>query len=278
MLFIIFTSLALISTGLFVYFIEYLGSGILWWSIPLVFVACWIVILLLFILFLTISLIGSPRKKSVAVPKRFYSYFTYQVAKLLQFLYNVEIVLENQELIPENKKFLLVSNHQSNLDPIMLVSAFKNYPLTYIMKNNIMKVPFVGRWLYASGFFPLDRKNDRKALEVIIQGVKRLQKGYPLAVFPEGTRSKGPKVNEFRNGIFKVAQKSESPILVVALDGFYKVKKRFPFKKTKLLMRICEYIPYEEFANVHTNEIGDRVRDLIINNQIEAREKYEWLK
>jgi len=145
------------------------------------------------------------------------------------------------------------------------------------MKDVIMKLPFIGKWLSASGFLPLDRKNDRKALQIILQGVKRLKKGYPLAVYPEGTRSKGPHVNEFRHGIFKVAQKAEVDILVIAVDGMYKVKRRFPFRQTKVFIRVCELIPYQEIANIPTSEIGARVKNIIETNQIEARKKYPWL-
>lgn len=264
-------------TFLYLYFEQYLQAGIVYWSIPIVLIISIFIAIGLLLLILGISLLFRPRNQSTTEPRKFYSLFTYQVAKLLQIIYKIEVVFENKELIPTDQKFVLISNHQSNLDPIVLVASFKGYPLTYIMKDNIMKIPIIGRWLFAAGFFPLDRHNDRKALETIIQGVRRLKNGYPIGVFPEGTRSKGPNVNEFRNGIFKLAQKAAAPILVICVDNFYKVKKRFLFRKTKVLIRICELLPYEEFCNLHTNEIGDHCKNIINANLLEARSKYSWL-
>ena len=66
----------------------------------------------------------------------------------------MKVIVEGKELIPEKNNILIVSNHQSNLDPLMIIGAFKGKPVTFIMKNNIMKVPIVGTWLYVSGFLP----------------------------------------------------------------------------------------------------------------------------
>lgn len=274
-LLIAFTILSILVTGLYVYFIEYLKNGVLYYTIPIVFIISFIALIILLIIFLYICLLFRPKSKTE--PTRFYSFFTTQVAMAVSFLSGVKVIKENFDLLP-NKKFLFVSNHQSLQDPVAIIGFTGKQRMTYIMKDGIMKIPFVGRWLYAAGFLPIDRKNDRNALKTIITAGKRLREGHPIAVFPEGTRSGSKNIGGFRNGIFKIAQKVEAPIVVCLVDNFYAVRNRFPLKRTKALIRICEVIPYEDIKDLHTNEIGDKVRDILIKNQEEARVKYSWIK
>ena len=270
--------LSLISTGLWVYYIEYLNSGILYYTIPIVYIISFLAFLLLMVLFLAICLLFRPIDESRKASSKFYSFFTTQVAVLVSVFFGVRIKKENIDLIPKGEKFLFISNHQAMFDPIAIIGYLSKYKMSYIMKDGIMKIPFVGRWLHAAGFLPIDRENDRNALKTIITAAKRLKDGNPISVFPEGTRSGSKEVSQFKNGIFKIAQKAESPIVVAYVDNFYNVKKRFPLKTTKCLLRICKVIPYEEIKDLSTNEIGDMCRDIIIENQKEARQKYSWIQ
>ena len=268
---------SLISTGLWVYYIEYLGNGILFYTIPIVFILSFLALILLLVIFLAICLLFRPVDENKVAPTKFYSFFTTQVSLLVSVLFGVRIKIENLDLIQKGEKFLFISNHQAMFDPIAIIGYLRKYNISYIMKDGIMKIPFVGRWLHAAGFLPIDRKNDRNALKTIITASKRLKNGYPISVFPEGTRSGSSEVQQFKNGIFKIAEKAESAIVVAYVENFYNVKKRFPFKTTKCLLRICRLIPYEEIKGLSTNEVGDMCRDIIIENQKEARSKYSWI-
>lgn len=278
MIILILSILSLISTCLYLYFTQYVNDGIIWWSIPIVYIIFWIIFLILFVFMISFYSIFLNIRKKVVKPNKTLNRINYLVAKLIQSFYNIDVVFENEELIPKDSNFFLVHNHQSNLDPILIVGTFKNHLITYIMKNNIMRAPVIGRWLKAAGFLPLDRKNDRKALEVVSQAVKRLQAGYIMGAAPEGTRSKGPEMNEFRPGVFKIPQKAGVPILVVMVDGFYKRNTRMPIVQGRVLIRVCELIPNDEFRDVHTNAISDRVFKSLNDNLLDARNNYDWLK
>ena len=76
------------------------------------------------------------------------------------------------------------------LDPIVTISCMKGYDVVFILKDLLMKVPFVGRYLHAAGFLPIDRKNDRKALENILLGIKRLEGGGTLQSIPKGPEAR----------------------------------------------------------------------------------------
>src|SRR5690606_23418483 len=107
---------------------------------------------------------------------------------------------------------------------------------------------------------------------------KRLENGDPIAVYPEGTRSKTTEINQFRNGIFKIAQKAKVSIVVCLIDNFYAVKSRFPLKRTKVLFKVCDVIPYEEFKDLNTNEIGDMCRKIMLESRDIAHNKYAWIR
>ncbi len=193
------------------------------------------------------------------------------------FFLRIKIYKEGFEKIDKNSKMLIVSNHQSNLDPLMLIAAFGNINLTFIMKESILKVPVIGRCLYSAGFLPLDRKNNRKGLETIVKSIKRVQDGFPIGVFPEGTRSKGPNMGRLHDGTFKIATRAASSIVVCIIDNTYSNKKRFPFRRTKILIKVCEVLKYDDFKESTTKEIAENVTEIMMTSLQDARSRYKWL-
>ena len=255
--------LSLVGTALTIYFGQYLPLGeVIFWTIPLYIIFYIFVAFLLFVLVLTvISLVVKPDREH---PKQIYRKMIIFICKFLTGFYRIRYQLHGFEKIPKNTTFLLVANHQSNIDPIAMIWAFRDYHITYIMKDGLMKLPIVGRWLYGSGFFPINRKNNRKAAETIINASKRIGNGvHSVAVYPEGHRSKGPNMNEFRSGVFKIAQKAESSIVVCAIDNTYKVKKRFPFSPTTIIIEVVDVWEYDRFKDLNTIDLGNEIHKQI---------------
>ncbi|WP_058991906.1 lysophospholipid acyltransferase family protein [Sarcina ventriculi] len=125
------------------------------------------------------------------------------------------------ENIPEGP-VLFVSNHQSNMD-IAIICAFIDKPKGFIAKKELKKLPLINKWITLAGSIYLDRENPRKSMEGILEGIKTLKNGHSLVVFPEGTRSRGDKMGEFKSGSFKLATKSKVPIVPLTIDGTYRV-------------------------------------------------------
>ena len=146
------------------------------------------------------------------------------------------------------------------------------------MKKSILRIPVVGRVLRAAGYLPIDRENDRETLKTVIKISNRVKQGGNIAVFPEGTRSKTDEMLPFRHGVFKIAQRGEAPIVIATIDGFRNIRKNIPWKKSKVLVRICEVIPYNAHKNLHTNEIGEYIHQVIEKNLKQIRNEYLYLK
>ena len=134
----------------------------------------------------------------------------------------VKINRHGLENIPQDRTVLFVGNHQGNFDiPIYMTQI----PILtgFISKIEVEKVPMVRSWMRAMHCVFMDRSNLRKSSEAIIKGIKNLKNGYSMVIFPEGTRSKGDKMNEFKAGSFKLATKSKCPIIPVTISGTFKI-------------------------------------------------------
>ncbi|HBP25987.1 MAG TPA: hypothetical protein DD618_03445 [Acholeplasmatales bacterium] len=277
MIIFILSVMAAIGTGLYVYFEQVPTTGINLWSLPVIFPLMFVAAFVIFYLILGIISLFLDPKKIQLDPPRFFSMMIEWTTRFLITFSRMKIVFENEDLIPKNHKFFLISNHQSNWDPITLIGRVHGHTLTYIMKDSLLNVPIVGTWLRHSGFLPLDRKNDRKALEVVLMAIKKVKGGQSLGVCPEGTRSKGPQLGEFRPGVFKIPLKAEAPIVIVALDGFYKIKFHWPFRTTQVYLKVCEVLPYESFASMSSVQISEKTHAIIQADLEAARIKYPWL-
>ena len=156
-------------------------------------------------------------------------------------------------------------------DPFVLISRLKRCDISFMIKKEILNLKVIGNWMVMAGYYPIDRKNNRQGLIAMSHAIDAIRNERPIGIFVEGTRSKGPNMGEFHDGSFKMAQKSKSPIVVCVLDNTYSFKKNYPWKRTKILFKVCEVIPYEDIANLKTNEISDKVRLIMENALAEYR-------
>jgi 1-acyl-sn-glycerol-3-phosphate acyltransferase len=133
-----------------------------------------------------------------------------------------KITVSGEENIPKDTAVLFVSNHQGNFDiPILL--GYIQKPKAFISKIEVKKMPFIGTWMEQLNCLFMDRKNVRQSVKAINEGARLLQNGTSLVIFPEGTRSKGDGMAEFKTGSFKLATKSGVPITPVTINGSYKI-------------------------------------------------------
>lgn len=112
---------------------------------------------------------------------------------------------------------LIVCNHVSYFDSILLISLYGRH--TTIAKARLFAIPIFGRMLRASGYLPSEARENLAGL--MVERMERLpaelEAGTNLIVFPEGTRSRDGRIGDFHSSIFKIAQKLERPIQVLAV-------------------------------------------------------------
>jgi 1-acyl-sn-glycerol-3-phosphate acyltransferase len=135
-------------------------------------------------------------------------------AVLFRLFGRVEVV--GAEKVPATGAFVLAPVHRSNID-FALTSLVTRRPMRYMGKDSIWKSKLLGRFVSMLGAFPVHRGTaDRDALRACTDIVNG---GSPLVMFPEGTRQRGPAVQELFDGTAYVAAKTGVPIVPMGIGG-----------------------------------------------------------
>lgn len=129
----------------------------------------------------------------------------------------LRVEIRGGENIPARGGFILSPGaHRSNLDT-PLISGVTTRVLRYMGKEGLWRVPGLGWFLTAMGGFPVQRGLvDREALH---RGEEVLRRGEPLVVFPEGTRKRGPVIEDVKDGAAFLACRTGLPIVPVGIGG-----------------------------------------------------------
>ncbi|MGH9467087.1 MAG: lysophospholipid acyltransferase family protein [Terriglobales bacterium] len=149
--------------------------------------------------------------------------FTYRAARLgLRFLFRlagVKIEISGLELLPRGPAAIYMANHQSNLDPPILVSALPGN-LALLAKKQLFSVPILGTVLRVGGLIPVERAGDREAARATVaRAADVLRAGRSFLIFPEGTRSPDGNLLEFKKGPFYLAEQAQAVVVPVRITG-----------------------------------------------------------
>ena len=143
---------------------------------------------------------------------------------------------------------MLVANHASYLDPPALGAAFPGQ-LRFVLKQELLRLPFIGWYSKYAGHFLLDRDNPREGKRVLDRAVARAKR-YRLSplVFAEGTRTRDGKLAEFKTGAFQLALSAGIAVQPVAVLGSYDLMPRgaaAPSRSGTITLRVGEPIPVD---------------------------------
>jgi 1-acyl-sn-glycerol-3-phosphate acyltransferase len=128
---------------------------------------------------------------------------------------NVNVI--NKEKLPTDGKYLLISNHRSIVDPLIIETALKNTKIRgfWIAKKELYNSFFFGMFTRNAGSILLDR--EAKNMAPFFKDIKEVVKdGNSIYIFPEGTRNKeNTPLSSFKEGARVIALKNRLPILPV---------------------------------------------------------------
>ena len=123
--------------------------------------------------------------------------------------------VEGREYVPPKGPLLIVSNHQSNIDPPILSASIPR-PINFMAKRGLFHNPVASHFLKAYGAFPLNQNGGD--LAAIQWSLKMLSRDAALGIFPEGTRSP-EAMRKAIPGIAMIVLRSGAPILPVGITG-----------------------------------------------------------
>ena len=125
--------------------------------------------------------------------------------------------------MPRNGGVLLVSNHQSYLDPMLATLALPRQ-CSYMARDSLFAKPMFRVLIESLNAFPVRR--GEADLRAVKETLRRLRDGYAVLLFPEGTRSAGGQMGPIQPGVAMIARRADVPVVPVAIDGAYDVWPR----------------------------------------------------
>ncbi|WP_125154361.1 lysophospholipid acyltransferase family protein [Clostridium rectalis] len=178
----------------------------------------------------------------------------------------INIEVEGISNIPKGN-CVYVANHQSLFDIPVLLAATKK-PMGFIAKKEMENIKVLSSWMREIHCVFMDRNNIREAVKSINEGIDNIKKGYSMVIFPEGTRSKGPKLNEFKKGSMKLAIKGGVPIVPIAIDGTYKAREANEGNKLKsanVKITIAKPIYVENLTKEQKGNLAEDIKGILNN-------------
>ena len=185
---------------------------------------------------------------------------------------NVKVKKIGLEKIP-NEPFLLVSNHKSKFDPMIVAAVLDKKYLAFITKQSNMKIPLANRLLWRNCYLPVDRSDKLQSLEQFKRAAELISSGASsVGVYPEGSRQEEHVVlAEFHNGVFNIATKTGCPVVIITMKNTAQIHKNFPFIKTRVEMKCVQVLYKEDYASMNATELSDYVHDIMLKELQEAK-------
>jgi 1-acyl-sn-glycerol-3-phosphate acyltransferase len=128
----------------------------------------------------------------------------------------IHMRLKGAENLP-NSPCIILSKHQSAWETVALQEVFQPRWLIFVLKRELIRLPFIGWGLAAMRMISIDRQAGASALDQIVeQGRERLQAGFSIVVFPEGTRVAPGTRRRYKGGGAHLAVATGYPVVPVA--------------------------------------------------------------
>jgi 1-acyl-sn-glycerol-3-phosphate acyltransferase len=218
-----------------------------------------ITLFLIFIPFIIIWLITFPFDRKHYAARKFTQWWNTFYVSILP---NTRVYIENREKLQKGRACIVISNHQSLLDIVVLFHTFAYF--IWVSKAENYRVPVLGWVMRLNGYISVKRE-DPRTFPKMFEDIKRaLANNEPVMIFPEGTRSKSRNLGRFKEGAFKAAIENKVPIQPIVIDGSYVgLKKSKNDPPAVIKVKILDPIPYEQFPSYDPAVLKEYFRNLI---------------
>ena len=231
-------------------------------------IASLLALIILFFIVLFFLTIWEPLKKERTKQSKYYRKVLLFYNYFLFDLFNMKIEYSGLEKLKRGEKYMVISNHRSNLDSLLIDTYLKEFGLVFVAKKSLFKIPFVRRIIHGCNYIYLDRGDIKQECRAIKKGINILNDSNDpcsVGVFPEGTRTinKDYTLGEFKPGCFNLAKKTKCKIVLSCTRYTDLVNKGLLFKRHKVFYDIIGIIDYEEYKDMNTIELSKLCHDKI---------------
>jgi 1-acyl-sn-glycerol-3-phosphate acyltransferase len=205
---------------------------------------------------------------------RYFFFFARIWAKVTLFTMGFYYKTENRDALDPKKSYMLVANHTSLADILLMLAVVRN-PFVFVGKKELAKLPLFG-YLYKRTCILVDRSSQKSRMEVFARAQKRIDQGLSICIFPEGgvPHDESIVLDVFRDGAFKLAIEHDLPIAPLT---FPDNKKRFSYTFLSGgpgLMRAKMHSPIETTSKTADDKasikaVNEKVRTIIYNQLLD---------
>lgn len=188
------------------------------------------------------------------------------------------VKLVGREKIREGVTYVMIANHQSLLDILVLFRVFAHFK--WVSKIENFRIPFIGWNMRLNGYVPLRRGDRNSIAEMMAASARVLEAGNSIMMFPEGTRSPDGRLRAFKHGAFTLAQRSGCPILPILVEGTANAlpKRGLVLQgRHAIRIRVLDEIPYEKLHGRAVEDVTREVWQVFANalgpERVEAAER-----
>lgn len=185
--------------------------------------------------------------------------------RVILFICGTKLIVKGLEKVPTDTPVLYTPNHRSIFDVLIAYPLCKK-PTAFVAKKEIKKVPLLAEWMRYMNCQFLDRKDIRNGLKVILKCVDLVNSGHSVTIFPEGTRNKTENdLLAFHDGSFKIAEKTECPIVPVSINNSAEIfEAHMPIvKKQTVVIEFCDPIYTAGLSKDEKKELSKKAHDEI---------------
>jgi 1-acyl-sn-glycerol-3-phosphate acyltransferase len=174
------------------------------------------------------------------------------------------VTVEGRDKIKAGVTYVMVANHQSLLDILVLFRLFTHFK--WVSKIENFRVPAVGWNMSLNRYIKL-RRGDKDSIDQMMKACEAtLGEGNSIMMFPEGTRSMDGRLKSFKHGAFTLAKKAQVPILPIIIEGTASAlpKRGFVLQgRHAIRVRVLDAISYQSFKDLSVDNLTDKVRSII---------------
>lgn len=174
------------------------------------------------------------------------------------------VTVEGREKIRPGTTYVMVANHLSLLDILVLFRLFRHFK--WVSKIENFKVPFIGWNMSMNRYIKLRRGDRESVVEMMAECEKTIAEGNSIMMFPEGTRSPTGEMRPFKPGAFELATRTRTAVLPIVISGTADAlpKRGFVLRgRHPVRIRVLDPIPPQRFADMSVEQLTAHVRDVI---------------
>jgi len=171
------------------------------------------------------------------------------------------VEVHGREKIRRDAAYVIVANHQSLLDILVLFRLFVHFK--WVSKIENFRVPCIGWNMSLNRYIKLQRGSRESVTQMMLECERTLAEGSSVMIFPEGTRSRDGCLQAFKPGAFTIAQRARAAILPIVVEGTARAlpKRGFVLQgRHAIRVRVLDEIPYAAFAERPVEVVSEDVR------------------